>query len=174
MIGTPKREFFVRSAEQNSCPCCNGYLKVIGSCPRQCIDDRGENRTLIIRRLRCVECKRIHHELPDILIPYKRHVSKSIEAVISNDLPLNVYSDESTLARWRSWFKGLVNYFQGCLESINIRYGIESVEDRSSLPQSKLQRIWHYVGNAPGWLSRVVRPIVNLNLWRHTRSAFCP
>ncbi len=109
-----------------------------------------------------------------MLVPFKRHVSKSIEAVIRNDVPLSVFSDESTLTRWKSWFKEMTDYFQGCLKSIAMRYGIESVEDRSGLPQSKLQRIWHYVGNAPGWLARVVRPIVNLNLWRHTRSAFCP
>jgi hypothetical protein len=64
--------------------------------------------------------------------------------------------------------------FQGCLKSITIRYGKESVEDKSDLSESKLQRIWHYVGDAPGWLARVVRPIANLNLWIHTRSAFCP
>jgi hypothetical protein len=28
------------------------------------------------------------------------------------------------------------------------------------------------VGDAPRWLERIVRPIVNINLWLHTRSAF--
>jgi hypothetical protein len=109
-----------------------------------------------------------------MLVPYKLHVSESIEAVVSNDSELSVISDESTLNRWRKWFNEKADYFQGCMESITIRYGSESVEDKSDLPESKLQRIWHYVGDAPGWLARVVRPIANLNLWIHTRLAFCP
>ena len=160
--------------EQLPCPCCSGQLKVIGSRQRKCITVSGEKVILIIRRLKCIECKHVHHELPDMLVPYKLHVSESIEAVVSNDSELSVISDESTLNRWRKWFNEKVDYFQGCLESITIRYGSESVEDKSALPESKLQRIWHYVGDAPGWLARVVRPIANLNLWIHTRLAFCP
>ena len=137
--------------EQLPCPCCSGQLKVIGSRQRKRINASGEKVNLIIRRLRCIECNRIHHELPDMLVPYKLHVSESIEAVVSNDSELSVISDESTLNRWRKWFNEKVDYFQGCLESITIRYG-----------------------DAPGWLARVVRPIANLNLWIHTRSAFCP
>ncbi|MGB4509265.1 MAG: DUF6431 domain-containing protein, partial [Syntrophomonadaceae bacterium] len=56
--------------EQIPCPCCSGGLKVIGSRPRKCVNSVGERITLIIRRLRCVKCQRIHHELPDMLVPY--------------------------------------------------------------------------------------------------------
>lgn len=166
--------FFVRSKEQIPCPCCNGRLKVVGSRERTCINGQGEKIILVIRRMRCVECSRIHHELPDILVPYKRHVGESIEAVVTGDAELSVPADEATLRRWRHWFNDLADYFQGCLESIKIRYGKESVEDTSLIPQSKLQRIWHHVGDAVGWLARIVRPIANLNLWKHTRLAFCP
>lgn len=166
--------FFVQSLEQNSCPCCSGQLKVIGSRRRGCINGLGEKLLLIIRRLGCVECNRVHHELPDLLVPYKRHVRESIEAVISGDPDLSVTADESTLKGWRTWFNEMADYFQGCLESINIRYGGKYVKDKSGLFKSKLQRIWQHVGDAPGWLARVVRPIANLNLWVHTRSAFCP
>ena len=166
--------FFVRSKEQNLCPCCGGYLKVVGSRKRTCIYGSGEKTILVIRRLGCIQCNRVHHELPDILVPYKRHVRESIEAVVSGDSALSVSADECTLGRWKSWFNDMCDYFQGCLKSIAIRSGLESVEDKSGLPKSKLQRIWHYVGDAPGWLARTVRPIVNTNLWTHTRSAFCP
>jgi len=171
-LKTLKRVFFVRSKEQSFCPCCGGDLKVIGSRHRGCIKDTGEKMDLIIRRLNCVNCHRIHHELPDILVPYKRHRRESLEAVLSEDIKLTVPADESTIIRWRSWFQAMFNYFLGCLVSIAIRYGKESVEEASCLPESKLQRIWHHVGDAPGWLARLVRPIVNLNLWVHTRSAF--
>ena len=154
------------------CPCCNGSLKVIGSRKRSCINELGDKLVLIIRRMCCLECKRIHHELPDMLVPYKRHVCASIETTVSGDKALSITADESSLVRWKNWFLELANYFQGCLKSITIRYGKKSVEDESDLPKSPLQRIWNYVGNAPGWLARIVRPVVNSNLWVHTRSAF--
>ena len=124
--------------------------------------------------MRCADCKRIHHELPDLVVPYKRHVSESIEAVVGGNSNLSVPADEASLSRWRQWFNDLADYFQGCLESIKVRHGRESAEETSRLPRSKLQRIWHHVGDAAGWLARIVRPIANSNLWPHTRSAFCP
>lgn len=147
---------------------------MVGSRKRGCINGLGDKVHLIIRRLGCLECNRIHHELPDMLVPYKRHVRESIEAVVSDDPDLSVTADESTLNRWQTWFNEIADYLHGCLKSIAIRYGTESVKDKSGLFKSKLQRIWQYVGDAPGWLARVVRPIANLNLWVHTRSAFCP
>lgn len=119
---------------------------------------------LSIRRLGCVGCGRVHHELPDLLVPYKRHVSESIEAVVTGNSELSVVADESTLTRWKTWFLHVADYFHGCLQSIAIRYGRESVQDKSGLFDSKLQRIWQYVGDAPGWLARVVRPLANMNL----------
>jgi hypothetical protein len=170
-LKTPEREFFVRSGEQNPCPCCSGLLEVIGSRKRNYINDAGEKNALIIRRLRCGRCERVHHELPDILVPYKRYCRESIEAAVTENVTLTVAADESTILRWRSWFRGLVNHFLGCLASIAIRNN-EPVEELIQFPQSPLQRIWRFVGDAPGWLGRVVRPVANFNLWVHTRSAF--
>jgi hypothetical protein len=172
-LKSPKKEFFVRSEEQSLCQCCDGHLKVVGSRERTCINGLGEKRVLIIRRLGCKQCRKIHHELPDILVPYKRHVRESIEAIVNQDPAASVSADQSTLGRWKRWFDDMSDYFQGCLKSIAIQSGQENVEDKSGLPKSKLQRIWQYVGNAPGWLARIVRPIVNTNLWVHTRYAFC-
>lgn len=164
--------FFVRSKEQSICPCCGKKLKVIGSRHRGCIKDSGEKMDLIIRRLSCAKCNRIHHELPDILVPYKRHSIESIEAVLSEGTEITVPADEATIRSWRIWFQSMLNYFLGCLLSITIHCGKEFVEEKASLPESKLQKIWQYVGDAPGWLARLVRPIVNSNLWLHTRYAF--
>lgn len=167
--------FFVRSLEQIACPCCSGSLKAIGSRKRGCINSLGEKTILRIRRLRCIDCERIHHELPDMLVPYKRHVRESIEAVITGEAEISVIADESTLKRWQNWFFEIADYLHGCLVSIIIRYDLkESVEGLSSLAQSKLHRIWQHVGDAPEWLARVVKPVANLNLWPYTRSAFCP
>jgi hypothetical protein len=126
----------------------------------------------MIRRLRCSACNKIHHELPDLLVPYKRHESKSIEAAVLPDATMSVAADEATINRWKQWFSSLVHYFAGALLSIAIRCGIKSVEEVSDLPRSPLQRIWQHVGDAPRWLARVVRPVVNANYWVQTRSAF--
>ncbi len=163
--------FFVRGAEVVPCPCCQGALVVIGSRSRTWIRSSGEKAKLIIRRLRCQNCRRIHHELPDLLVPYRRYESASMEHAIEDSAATDVAADESTLYRWRQWFVDWVTYAAGCLGSIARRFQ-GSVLDLSSPTHSALQRIGQFVGNAPGWLARVVRPIANLHLWIHTRSAF--
>lgn len=146
---------------------------MIGSRHRGYTDSAGEAADLIIRRLRCQNCRKIHHELPDILVPYKRHASESIEAaVVGNDTCLA--ADESTIRRWQTWFAERAVYLLGCLKSIAIRHGMSFTETPSQGPKSALLGIRHYVGDAPGWLKRVVRSVANSNLWVHTRSAFCP
>ena len=147
---------------------------MISSRRRKYVTSQGFQQVLVIRRLRCDRCDRIHHELPDILVPYKRYGREAIEPVVANEPALSVAVDESTIMRWRQWFAERADYFVGCLESIRIRFGHGPVEAPSDLSLSMLQRIWHYVGDAPAWLARVVRPIANTNQWVQTRSAFCP
>lgn len=171
-LKTPKQVFFVRGREKIPCPCCGAQLKVIGSRPRRVIDSGGESIILIIRRLRCQACNRIHHELPDILVPYKRYRSDCIEAVVIDRTAAVVAVDESTLYRWRRWFAAIAKHLIGCLRSIAIRYGHEPATEQFSLPPSPLRRIWLYVGDAPFWLARAVRPVVNTNNWVQTRSVF--
>ncbi len=138
---------------------------------RVLINSSGERLVLVVRRLKCTRCGRVHHELPDILVPYKRYSSESIEAVIAGESALNVAADESTINRWKRWFNNLADYLASCLLSIAIRYISTSVEDSPKGAYSSLQRIWHHVGDAPCWLARVVRPVANANLWMQTRSA---
>ena len=98
--------FFVRSTEFSICPCCEKPLeKVSGSRPRVWYRSSGERDRLIIRRLYCEGCEQIHHELPDVLIPYKHYGAESIEPVIDNADPVDVAADDSTLYRWREWFE---------------------------------------------------------------------
>lgn len=164
--------FFVRSTEKFPCPCCNGSLYVVGSRQRKYRKNSGEVVVLMIRRLRCKNCGRIHHELPDILVPFKRYDSESIEAVVTGNSNLHVAADESTLYRWQSWFRQLAPYFAGCLTSIALRFFAKDVEDLPIHPRSVLQRIWQFTDSMAGWLSRTVRSVTNANLWIQTRSAF--
>jgi hypothetical protein len=167
-----KLAFFVRSAEIVPCPCCGGSLKVVGSRRRVWYKSSSEKTKLIIRRMYCERCERIHHELPDILVPYKRYDADSIEQVVSESGPIDIVVDDSTIFRWRRWFSGWSSYAQGCLQSITIRFHLPVDEDSSDHLQTVLHPIGRFVGHEVGWLSRAVRSIANLNFWVQTRSAF--
>lgn len=123
----------------------------------------------MIRRLRCETCRKIHHELPNILVPYKRYDAASIEQVVSQPNP-TVAADESTLLRLRQWFAAWSTYAVGCMDAVAHRFNLP-VKGWSNPSQSPLRTIGHYVGDADGWLARAVRPIANTYLWIHTRSA---
>jgi hypothetical protein len=165
--------FFVRCAEVVPSPCCGVDLSIIGSRKRKLTSEDGERRLLVIRRLRCTQCQKIHHELPDCIVPYKRYESACVEQVISGpEASSTVAADDATLRRWRNWFREQTTYLLGALRSIAIRFHQDPVEKSSVPSQSAHQSIGHYVGDAPGWLARIVRPVVNSNLWLHTRSAF--
>jgi len=163
--------FFVRNAEIIPCPCCGDHLIVIGSRQRVWYQSSGARSKLIIRRLRCQSCSRIHHELPDLLVPYKRYDAESIEGVVTEPARKDIAADESTLSRWRTWFKSWALYAQGCLNSISFRFYLP-VENSSGHPQSAFHTLGRFVGAAAGWLTRTVRSIANSHLWIHTRSAF--
>lgn len=165
--------FFVRCVELVPSPCCGKCLRIIGSRKRKVFVTSGEAKMLVIRRLRCTSCRQIHHELPDCIVPYKRYESVCVEQVVSESRHASdVAADNATLYRWRLWFREQITYFLGCLSSISIRLHQDSAETPSSPLRSTHQRIGRFVGDAPGWLARIVRPIVNANYWLHTRSAF--
>ena len=102
-------------------------------------------------------------------MPYKRYDRESIEQIITESSP-SVGADESTIRRIRQWFEAWSSYAAGCLVAIASRHG--RVLEPSYPTPSSLHRIGHLVGDAVGWMARAVRPIVNLHLWTHTRSAF--
>jgi hypothetical protein len=110
-LRTPSTVFSVRGAESVPSPCCGERLMVIGTRLRGYINNSSESVKLNIRRLRCVQCDRIHHELPDFLVPYKRYDAESIERVVMNLATTDVPVDESTLHRWNCWVNTLAPYW---------------------------------------------------------------
>jgi hypothetical protein len=144
---------------------------VIGSRIRKGRKPTNETIKYVIRRLRCRGCERVHHELPDLLVPYKRYEADCIESALALEHNSDVAADDSTLNRWRLWFAQLWQYWVGCLQAIALRSG-NQVEPSSESSLSALQQIGRYVGLRRGWLAKLVRPIVNSHLWVHTRFAF--
>ena len=161
-------KYHVKSEESSICPVCgNPELKVIGSRKRGVQKGDGDKIILIIRRLRCLGCQRIHHELPDMLVPYKRYSSAIIEAIVDETTD-EVTCEDSSIYRIKRWFREISRYIAGCLGSIASQRGLDLEVKNCPV----FQRIKAYVGEETRWLSRAVRTIVNTNNWRHTRSAF--
>ncbi|WP_353733612.1 DUF6431 domain-containing protein [Rossellomorea vietnamensis] len=169
------KAFFIKCAEKVPCPCCNHQdFKVIGSRERKLKDERGMARTFIIRRLRCQQCNKIHHELPDLMIPYKRYAADVIEETIFQTAHLTVAADESTIYGWRKWFSTLIDYWLFILQSLLIQFEQNETPtvDLSSRLLPVHKRIGQWFGTASGWLGKIVHPVANHHFWIHTRSAF--
>lgn len=152
-----KQIYYIRCKECVSCPCCGSKVRVIGSRKRNYINKAGEKITLIIRRLRCRKCQRVHHELPDILVPYKRYESSCIENVLiglDNTIPV----EESTIYRWKKWFNNLI---------IKILLYLLSISDITELRNKVFNdsSIISFHKSYHRWLAILVRQIIILDLW---------
>lgn len=148
-------EICIKTTEKSVCPICAGNLKVIGIRRRCVVKAEDEKKIYRIRRLRCVEsCRKIHHELPDIIIPYKRHSAETIEKIDEGDID-GLSMESSTITRLRKFIKMMKSHYRSAV------YGIEEKYPDLNLPDRPLLR-------------EIVRILVNGNLWAHTRPAFCP
>jgi hypothetical protein len=165
--------FFVRGAEEVPCPCCTERLGIIGSRERKVRGGGGEVRKLVIRRLRCAGCRTIHHELPDLLVPYKRYESRCIEqAAREPEASVTACAESSTLMRWKHWFRVLSVYWMGVLNALAFRYpetASTSTEPSLVMPPGADPVFPEQI---PGWLAQIVRCVTNAHLWVHTRSAY--
>lgn len=91
---------------ENTCPSCGGALKYYDSIPR-IIRLGGSNVERIrIRRCVCVDCRRMHNELPEFLVPFKQYSAEIIRGFIfgklsSNDIRFEDYPCEATIRYWR-------------------------------------------------------------------------
>lgn len=158
--------FYVKSKEKSYCPYCSGEFKVVGSRKRILFRKDGTTSWLVIRRLRCKNCIRISHELPDLIVPYKRYESDTISDVLEESQGLeNICcpAECSTMQRWKLWFFLLQSYFEASIRAITELMDIPLF---IRLPLYPLSR------QADGWLKALVRNLVNSGRWRHTRSAW--
>lgn len=132
-----------------------------------------EEKTLVIRRLKCQNprCAKIHHELPDTVVPYRRHCAGTIEAIVDQKGFEPIEMDESVIRRIRKWFETRKESIYGGLLGLAALLGTDFAEEPSVRPKSVLERIHALFGERPGWLKLAVRILVNHCRWPHTRSA---
>ncbi|MBQ9902168.1 MAG: hypothetical protein IJM51_07260 [Clostridia bacterium] len=75
-------ETICKSEEEPVCPICQTKLKFRDWRRRISIKEGREVTWIMIRRLYCKKCRRLHNELPDILSPYKHYEAETIEGVV--------------------------------------------------------------------------------------------
>jgi len=122
------------------------------------LDTAGIKQKLKIRRLKCEKCERIHHELPDCIVPYKLHCAETIENVIEGK-NVDVPCERRTIRRVLAWWNIVLPYFLQILKSLSEKHGIR-------------------FGEPPAFVE-IIRAAVNSNNWIFsnlicTRSAYAP
>ena len=106
------------------CPICGGELFMRSLRSRTLIDTDGKKIILMIRRLICGQCRRLHHELPDIVVPYKRHSAETIEAIIGGG---EVAEEKRTVRRIAAWWQMVEVYFLNIMKSLGEKYRLPRV-----------------------------------------------
>ena len=148
----------MESNEAGACPLCKEALGRRSWRERGMVDGSGVKVLFQIRRLWCERCERIHHELPDIFVPYKRHSAETILKILEGDIQA-VPCENRTIARILLWWQVVMPYFVNILKSLFHKLGFSS----KSAPAFK----------------EIVRAVVNSGNWifAHslcTRSAWRP
>ena len=143
----------IHSEEICVCPLCSGLLCRYGKRCRGVIESSGEKLPLVIRRLKCKLCGAIHHELPDIVVPYKRYGTEAVEKIIAGDTD-DVACEVSTIRRIWAWWYSCRLYFESIIASLRAKYGARF----SACPAPR----------------EMFRAAVNAQLWPSTRSVFLP
>lgn len=137
------------------CPDCGQEIVYRDS--RQRIWDHCNEPTdwILIHRMFCRTCNRLHTVLPDVLVPHKHYGASEIETVLESEVRSDEVSD-STVARWRQWIKGNTVQIEGVLQSLKLETedklpGLRNNENLSG----RLKTITR------NWLSVVSRLVVN-------------
>lgn len=85
--------------EENVCPDCGGKLKVRDSKRRVVKDISGEEFVFSLRRFTCSNCRKVHTEIPDCIVPRKRYFKDAIVAAVEEKCDYYIM-DDSTIYRW--------------------------------------------------------------------------
>lgn len=91
----------------STCPNCGGDLKYYDTV-RRIIRTKGRmSNHVLLRRLKCSKCKRLHREIPDYIYPYKQYEAEVIQGVLEgfitpDTIGFEDYPCEMTMRRWKS------------------------------------------------------------------------
>jgi len=141
------------------CPECSEGLAYRDSVIRIFKVEGGNKNNLIIRRLQCCDCSRLHRELPDFLAPYKHYTTATIENVVDEVIDSGDYDYpcERTMMRWKDWILRNTDNINGHLKSVGFRVlgFTEDLLRSSDCLLTKLQE------KGEEWLGKSLRVIYN-------------
>ena len=143
------------------CPECGSELKYRDKRLRILRKYGGDTFWILIRRLKCCNCGRLHTELPDCLAPHKHYeievIENVVDGIIDEDTIEVDYPCCATMKRWKKWISKEKNNIDGHMKSIGFRIlglGVELLSSTASILEL-LQ------DEGEGWLSIILRTIYN-------------
>jgi len=138
--------YFVKAIEILICSAC-GCPDLIkkGWRRRNLILIIGTLIVLMVRRVKCKRCNRIHHVLPDIVVPYKRYDAETIEKIIEGNQDV-ICCEESTINRIKTWWTEVQSYVVAIATTI----------EKCKIPVPVMQK---------SKLSQIVCILANSDLW---------
>lgn len=145
-----------------TCPCCGHPLAFRDYRIRVRKVHGGDKSYILIRRLKCGHCSKLHNELPDIFSPYKHYTAEVIEDVVddivdSDNTATENYPCEATMKRWHDWINRNTLHIEGMLKSIG--YRILGFSER--LLKSGVSLLNELRNAGAGWLGTINRIIYN-------------
>ena len=155
--------------EQIPCPRCQSQLDAYDRRDRKYRNINGDQKILVIRRLRCCNprCRRIHAELPDFLVPYKRYAVDVITGVLTGTA-IVAPTEESTRQRWKIWHRQIRDHLLGVAASV--RRNLQEI-NRTLLASPLEKSPFEIPLLTDLGLAELVRLAVNTGNWITTRSA---
>lgn len=152
----------VESKCESFCPQCGMELTYRDSRKRIKKEEGGNNRFLIIRRLRCDQCHRLHNELPDCVVPHKHYSTDVISGVLDevihpDDAECEMYPCETTMNRWKHWMMANQDFINRCLACRNplISEITKNCQEQKKTVFSKIREKYR------NWLEMILRIIYN-------------
>ena len=129
--------------EEIVCPVCDCTALIKkGWRKRKLILIDEEKIILKVRRVRCKKCGKIHHVLPDIIVPYKRHCLETVEKIVQGN-ENEVFCEESEVNRIKSWWRKML------LHIAMLEATIKSLLPNP--PESRLRKAVRILANAHRW-----------------------
>ena len=154
---------FCLSHEKHArCPDCNSELRYRDSRERIWRTYGGKTSHILIRRLQCPSCHRLHNELPDILVPHKHYDAEVIENVVDGvvtpeDEATEDYPCAATMERWKDWISRVTPAIDSMLRSI----GCRMLQFTDELLLSSVPLLGALRANGSDWLATVMHTIYN-------------
>lgn len=155
--------FLVLSNEANPvCPICGSPLHHHDSRKRIWRLPNGKVRHLLIRRMYCCSCRRLHNELPHCLVPYKHYGTTVIEKVVdetvtSSTLGYEDYPCEQTMHDWKDW----INRNRTNIDSYIKSVGYRILDYSEQLLKSKISLLDELKELSHRWLHIIIPFIYN-------------